>query len=70
MDNRRYDISLYNHKKISDGTKPVISNAEFKELYERVVAGDISYYSDCCDRFFLEPKQDKIINDLIHKRIL
>lgn len=70
MKNPRFDTSLYNHKPLSDGKKPLISNAEFSELLKRVKDGDIDYYTHCKEMFVIELKQDKLINDIINNRII
>jgi hypothetical protein len=70
MKDPKFTTSLYNHKPISDGKKPLISNRQFMLLLERVKAGEHDAYDKAKEHFILEPKQDKMINDIINKRII
>lgn len=63
----RWDTSLYNHGAIAKDL-PLISNEEYKELYEKMP--DEALYLEALSKFSFEPKQKKMIEDLIYNRIV
>jgi hypothetical protein len=70
MKDPKYDTSLYNHKPISDGSKPLISNSEYKTVLMHVENGNYDAYYDAEKNYFIEPKQRKILLDIINKNII
>lgn len=70
MKDPKFYTSLYNHKPISDGVKPLISNRQFMLLLERVKAGEYDAYDKAKEHFIIEPKQDKILTDIIGNNII
>jgi len=55
----------YNHKSLEVPGKPLITNAQFKSLTERIKNGDLDAAKKASEVFSFEPKQQSIINDLI-----
>lgn len=70
MKDPKYDTSLYNHKPISDGSKPLISNADYNLLHLQVSSGNYAPYYEAIKKYFIEPKQGKILLDIIENRII
>lgn len=66
MKDPKFDTSLYNHKPISDGSKPLISNADFKFTLLQVEEGNHEAYLKAKEKYFLEPKQEKMLLDIIN----
>lgn len=62
-----WGTSLYNHGLISKDL-PLISNVEYKQLYERMP--DAELWEIYKKLYAFEPKQIKMIEDLIFNRIV
>lgn len=69
MHDPKWDTSLYNHKSISDGKLPLIGNAEFKRLVDRL-AHEPELYEVYKSLYIFEPKQEKLITDILNNRII
>lgn len=69
MHDPKWNTSLYNHKPISDGKLPLIANAEFKQLLERLPT-EPELYELYKSLYVFEPKQEKIITDILNNRII
>lgn len=67
MHDPKWNTSLYNHGRIATDL-PLISNEEFKQLYERMP--DKELYETYLKLYAFEPKQKKMIEDLIFNRII
>lgn len=63
----RWETSLYNHGAIAKDL-PLISNAEYKKLYERMP--DVELWEIYKKLYAFEPMQIKMIEDLIFNRII
>lgn len=63
----KWNTSLYNHGKIAKDL-PLISNEEYKQLYERMP--DAELWEIYKKLYSFEPKQIKMIEDLIFNRIV
>lgn len=63
----KWDTSLYNHGKIATDL-PLISNAEYKQLYDRMP--DKELYELYLTLYSFEPKQKKMIEDILNGRIV
>lgn len=61
--------SSYNHKNLETSGKPLISNAQFKSLTERIKKGDLDAAKKASEVFSFEQKQQSIINDLINQSV-
>lgn len=70
MKDPKYDTSLYNHKTISDGSKPLISNADYNSLFTQVQRGNYEAYKEAIKKYFIEPKQEKMLLDIINGNII
>lgn len=68
MKDPRYNTSLYNHKPMGSIDKPLISQSEYKQLLEEVKNGNYDAYYN--SPFTIEPKQEKLLTDIINNRIL
>lgn len=64
-----FKTSLYNHGTISKDGKPLIPQAEYKQLYERIFNEPelLAIYKEL---YSFEPKQEKSLSDIINGRIL
>lgn len=67
--NPEWDTSLYNHGRIATD-KPLIGNAAYKELYDRVKQGEHGLFEAYKKLYSFEPKQIKMIEDIIYNRIV
>lgn len=65
----KWHTSLYNHKPIAKDL-PLIGNAEYRGVLEAVRNGDYEAYRSSLQHYCYEPKQKKIITDIIDKNIL
>ena len=63
--NSKNNTSSYNHKELSQNGKPLISNAQFKSLVERIRKGDYEAGAKAKEMFSFESTQEKILNDLL-----
>jgi hypothetical protein len=63
----RYNTMLYCHKDISDNGKPLISNREYKELRENLT---MDSYLEAKSKYSIEPKGEKILTDILFKRVI
>ena len=63
----KWDTSLYNHGAIAKGL-PLISNEEYKQLFERMP--DRELYELYHTIYSFEPKQKKMIEDILENRIV
>lgn len=54
-------VTSYNHKPIEQSGKPLISNAQFKQLMDRVRTGDLEAYDKAVKAFSFEPTQKQIL---------
>jgi len=54
----------YNHKKIEQEGKPLITNGQFKALCERIKAGDKEAYNNGINAFSFDEKQKSLLNNL------
>lgn len=63
----RWNTSLYNHGNIAKDL-PLISNEEYKQLYERMP--DEELYNAYLQLYSFEPKQRKMIEDKLYNRIV
>lgn len=70
MKDPKYNTNLYNHKDISDNGKPLLGNKELADLMIHIRAGDHGAYYEAKTKFSIEPKQEKLILDIIENRIL
>lgn len=66
----RFDTTLYNHKKLSDGSMPLIGNGEYKDVLTAVKNGDYEAFYTAETFFIFEPKQRKMITDIINGNII
>lgn len=57
--------TLYNHNSLGTAEKPLISNAQFKKLIERVEAGDAAAGEKAKAAFTLEPNQLALLESLL-----
>lgn len=67
--NPRFDTSLYNHRRLSTNL-PLISNAEYMKVLEAIKNGDFDAYYNSLNYFVYEPKQQKLIKDIIDGNII
>jgi hypothetical protein len=63
----KWGTSLYNHGAIAKDL-PLIPNEEYKQLYERMP--DRELYEIYLKLYTLEPKQKKMIEDILENRII
>lgn len=68
MKDPKWTTSLYNHSPISDGILPLIGNAEFKQLFDRMP--DRELWEIYRKLYSFEPKQIKQIEDILNDRIV
>lgn len=68
--NPKYNTSLYNHSPICKDGRPLISNVEYMELLEKVREGDTEAYNKSKETYNFEPRQEKLINDIINNTII
>lgn len=59
--------TAYNHKPLSQPGKPLISNAQFRQLMDRVRAGDLEAYEKAVSMFSFEPTQKQLLETEIKK---
>lgn len=64
-----WNTSLYNHGRIAKEL-PLIPNVEYKQLYDRIVSGEHELWSIYQTLYSFEPKQIKMIEDIIYNRIV
>lgn len=55
--------TLYNHKNIEEGDKPLITNAAFKKAMERLKGGESKVYQSVLDTFSLDTTQKQLLSD-------
>lgn len=55
--------TLYNHKEIEQGGKPLITNGGFKKAMERLKAGETKVYQSVLDTFSLEATQKQLLTE-------
>lgn len=70
MKDPKYHTSLYNHKPIGSIDKPLLSNKELAELRIEVENGNHQAYWDTLKIRSIEPKQQKLLTDIINNTIL
>lgn len=63
-------VTLHNHIRIGDGSKPVIPNAEFKKLCEMAEDGNLQYCIDINEKYCMVPFQKQLINQLLNEKNL
>lgn len=56
--------TLYNHQELGSDAKPLISNAQFKNLYERVQNGEHELIDKAKDKFSFAPDQLNKLNSI------
>lgn len=56
--------TLYNHKELGNNEKPLISNVQFKRLYERVKAGEYELIDKAQESFSFAPEQLKKLQSI------
>lgn len=64
------NTTLYNHKPIGTDDKPLIDNGEFMRVLLLVEAGDNEAYHEAKSKYTIEPKQDKILTDIINNNVI
>lgn len=64
------NTTLYNHKPIGTDDKPLIDNAEFMRVLILVQGGDTGAYNEAKSKYTIEPKQDKILTDIINNNVI
>ena len=64
------EVTLHNHIRIGDENKPVIPNAEFKILCDKVKAGQIEYYDEVNKKYSMVPFQHQLVKQLINEKNL
>jgi hypothetical protein len=57
--------TAYNHKELGTKEKPLISNAQFKSLMERVRGGDVQAYTKAIETFSFESTQKSLLQTAI-----
>lgn len=53
--------TLYNHKNLEQGGKPLIGNAAFKKAMERLQAGEAGVYEKVKETYSLEATQEQLL---------
>lgn len=56
--------TMYNHKELGTPDKPLISNAQFKSICERIQGGEIEVYQKAIDSFSFETTQKTLLDKL------
>lgn len=70
MHDIKFKTSLFNHGAISDGHTPLISNADYVKVLQAVRNGDLEAYTEAKALYCFEPKQQKMIEDIINGRVV
>lgn len=72
MENKdpKYNTTLYNHININKNGLPLISNADYQFLHLQVTNGNKTALNEALKKYTIEPKQLKMLTDILEKRVL
>jgi hypothetical protein len=67
-DKKDKPTTAYNHKELSVGGKPLITNGAFKKACDRIRAGEVGVYEKVIDMYSLEGTQKQLLESLNNKK--